>query len=226
MASRAGGVAHIVQAVEYRDQIVILSRIPLGRGHLEGHPVADSLPLRRLPRAGNRLVMIIESEELRFRECFRHQDRRSAFAAAHISHPRSCFKFLGHALKRRNPRGDKIRGIARAEKPFAPMKDAFVMLVPAHPCPRAKGLGDPWNRSQRTKGQLEGAGKIRRTVFVGQSKGLLFAQAELSGLFVVSDVPAGRLGGEPFANVTLIGSGFGREFRGSHRLRGKRLVKP
>ena len=68
------------------------------------------------------------------------------------------------------------------------------MLVPAHACAGAKGLGNPRNSGKRAESQLEGPGNVGGTIYVRQHKSLLFAQTELACLFVIGKVAAGGLG--------------------------------
>ena len=92
------------------------------------------------------------------------------------------------------------------------MKDAIIMLMPAHAGAGAEGFGDAWNRGQRPQRQFKRSGQISGTVFLCQSEGLLFTQAELTGFCIVGDIAAGSLRSQPLAQVALIGAGLRGKF--------------
>ena len=96
-------------------------------------------------------------------------------------------------MKRGNPGAYKIGGIAGPKELFASVKHIFMVFTPPHAGAVAEGIGDSRHGRERAQRQLEGPGQIRRAVFVDQGKGLLFAEAELVGLFIVGDVATGCL---------------------------------
>ena len=58
------GVAHVMQAIEERHQIIVLRRKILGTGLRERDAVSNSRFLRQDLRAFNRRLVVIEPEEL------------------------------------------------------------------------------------------------------------------------------------------------------------------
>ncbi len=104
MGGGAYRITHVVQAIEDGDEVVVLSRILLGRGLLERNPIGDTCKFGGITGCFDRFIVIIESEELRLRECFCHQDSRSALPAAYVRDPRAGFEFFLHICKRGNPR--------------------------------------------------------------------------------------------------------------------------
>src|SRR5258708_4063389 len=92
--SRADRVAHVMQTIEDGHEVVIFAWKVFCAGHLEGNAIGNTVTLGGLTGRFNRLVMVVEAEEFRFGECFRHQDCGSPFAAADVSYPRPCFELL------------------------------------------------------------------------------------------------------------------------------------
>jgi hypothetical protein len=62
------------------------------------------------------------------------------------------------------------------------VKNAVIVLVPAHSGAGAERLGDAGHSRQRAQGEFKGARQISWAVFLGQGESLFFSQAE----FVVS----------------------------------------
>src|SRR5260370_11098585 len=104
MRGRADRIAHVVQAVEKRDEVEG-PRIIFGHGALEGGAIGDTRRARRFAGAVDRRLMIVEAEEFRFRERLRHQDYRSAVAASDVRDPRAALEFLADTVERWNPLG-------------------------------------------------------------------------------------------------------------------------
>src|SRR5690606_11475064 len=79
-------VAHVVQAVEEGDQVVVAPRIVLRARNLELDAVADAGLGRTLARCGDRRLVIVETDEPRVRPGLGHHDRRRAEAATDVGH--------------------------------------------------------------------------------------------------------------------------------------------
>src|SRR5579872_2309421 len=193
MGCGADRIAHVVQTIEHGDQVVVSAwkRFSLRNAKVDAN-------LKTLFGGGSagaldRFVVIIKAKELRFREGLSHQHSGCTLAAPHIGDARAGLELSLDALQGRNPRTDKVCSIAWPEEFLAAVKHIFLMLIPTHPCAGSEGLGNPGNRGQRAKSQLEGSRKVSRTVFVCQRKCLLFAQTELASLLVIGDVAAGGL---------------------------------
>ena len=72
--------------------------------------------------------------------------------------------------------------VTRAEEFFASVKDGHIMLIPTHPGAGAEGIGDSWNRCERSQGEFECSREVCWAVFVCKREGLLGIQTELIGL--------------------------------------------
>src|ERR1700730_1509725 len=100
---RSDWSAHVVQTVEYSHEIIVLPRIFLGFGHLERDSVGDAVMFGSIASCFDRFIVVVESEEPRLGIRFRHQNRGTAFPAAHVRHPRACFQLLLHVVECRDP---------------------------------------------------------------------------------------------------------------------------
>ena len=156
------------KTIEYGDQVVVLAWKLFGLRHAKVEANLETLFGGGCAGSLDGFVVIVESEELRFWKGFRHQHGGRTLAAPHIGDACAGLELGLHALQRRNPRTHEVCCIAWPEEFLATMKHSFIVLVPAHACAGAEGLGNPGNGRQRTESQLEGPGKIGRTVFVGQ----------------------------------------------------------
>src|SRR5258708_4697368 len=94
MFARADGVAHVMQAIEERHQIIVFRRKILGRRLRERDAGSDARFLRPNFGALARRLVVIEPEELRVRIGLRHYDRGRAVATPAVS-------YLGTAFERR-----------------------------------------------------------------------------------------------------------------------------
>jgi hypothetical protein len=88
MGGGADRVAHVVQAVEHRHQVVPVPRVLLGRGDLEARAIADAGFDRCASCPRDRCLVVVEPHEARTRERLRHQDRRRPVAAADVGDAR------------------------------------------------------------------------------------------------------------------------------------------
>jgi hypothetical protein len=68
--SRPDRVTHIMQTIKDCNQIVISAWEFFRLGNFEANAVGDSVAPGKFLGRFNRLVVIVESEELRVRECF------------------------------------------------------------------------------------------------------------------------------------------------------------
>src|ERR1700722_7382604 len=64
--SRTDGIAHIVQAIEDRNEVVSFPGKFLGGGHIEADAIGEAVAFSGCARAFDGLVVIIEAEEMRF----------------------------------------------------------------------------------------------------------------------------------------------------------------
>ena len=73
MSGSANRIAHVMQTIEHRYEVVILARKLLGLRDLKGYAVRDPCTFGRLAGCLDRFVVVIESEEPRVGERFCHQ---------------------------------------------------------------------------------------------------------------------------------------------------------
>src|SRR5208283_5152696 len=134
----ADGVAHVMQTIENRDEVVVLSGILLGLGLLEREPIGNPFTLGRITSCLDRFVVIIEAEEVGLGKRFRHQHCGSTLPTSHVGDARAGFELFLYIMERGNPRAHQIGSVTGAEELLAPVKHAVIMLVPAHPSSIAK----------------------------------------------------------------------------------------
>jgi hypothetical protein len=95
--------AHVVQAIEEADQIVVILRVVIGLQDLEGHTIVDAGILGYLSGCGNRPLMNVEPPEPARRIGLGHQDGRVAVTTPDVGHSSASGEFLGDAHQRRQP---------------------------------------------------------------------------------------------------------------------------
>src|SRR5271155_1647098 len=130
MAGRSGWVAHVMQAVEAGDEIVVFARKGLGWSDIEVHAIRDPRVLRFLACGCDRGVVVIEAEELRLGIGLRHQQRRRAVPASHIGNTSSGLELRLDAVESWNPVRREVRQIAGPEEALASVEQARLVLVP------------------------------------------------------------------------------------------------
>src|SRR5579862_169993 len=175
------GIAHVMQTIKDSHEVVVLAGKLLRAGYAKSDTIGDAATLSGLARCFNRLVVVVESEELRIGECLCHQYGGSSFSAADIGDSSPCFQLFFDPVEGRNPRAHKIGDIAWAKELFAAMEDAVFMFMPAHSGSTAEGICNPGNRGERAQSQLKCAGQIGGTVFCRQCKSLDIVEAEAAG---------------------------------------------
>ena len=127
----------------------------------------------------------------------------SPVPAAHVGDRRARFELLDDAVERRQPVGHQVRVVARAEEPLATLVDVVDVVVPADTGAGPDHVGDARRVVQRPECDLEQARQVGGAGVVGQGHRLLRGQLVASGVGVVVDEVAGRLGVEPLADVAL-----------------------
>ncbi len=217
MRGGADRVAHVVQAVEYAHEVVVLARVVLGRGDLEGDAISDARVLCRFACALDRGVVVVESEEPRVRERFGHDDRRRAVPAADVGDLRAALQLLLDSVQGRNPLGDEVRAVAGPEESLGATEQAMVVLVPTHPLAAAKRLDDLLFVGIQRCDRVIHAEDVERAVFVRQRKRVLVRQRVAVALRVVGDIATRGLVSQPLTDVALSRARALRDF-----LRGQR----
>ena len=76
LVRRADGVAHVMQAVEHRHELVAVAVVGACRRGLEPNPVGHARLLGAAAGGLDRPLVIVGPDERGVRERFRHQDRR------------------------------------------------------------------------------------------------------------------------------------------------------
>src|SRR5437764_9214575 len=94
----AGGIPHVVQAIEEGDEIETFSWIIRRGSDLEFCIGRDAI-LGGVPIRGfNRAWVEVVADKLRVRESLCHQHRRYAMAASDIGDPRTAFELGNHTV--------------------------------------------------------------------------------------------------------------------------------
>src|SRR5690242_13087521 len=98
VSGRTRRIAHVMQAIEKCDEIIVFARKRFRAGHLKLDPVAYARSARALLCRFYRLVMVVESGKLGFRVGFRHQDRRGAQPAADVGDTGTAFQLFLYSV--------------------------------------------------------------------------------------------------------------------------------
>ena len=225
VTGRADRIAHVVQAVEHGDQVVLARVGRRGLG-LEprplGHPGLLGAPAGRLQRAG----VGVEAGEARTGKGLGHQHRRGAVAAADVGDPGPPFQLLDDTVQRGQPRGEQVGVVPRPEEAFAALVDVVDVLAPAEARATADHVQDLGRIEHRADRDLKEAGQVGGAVGVGERDGLLGGQVVAAAVRVVGHEAAGRLGVEPLAHVALVGvGGLGQLTRRERARAGQRAVQ-
>ena len=130
MGSSSFGIAHVMQAIEYSYEIIILPREIFGLGHIECNAIRHASTLGGVAGGGNRFVVIVKADILLLWERPCHQQSGSPFPAANVSHSCSGLELSLDVVQCGNPGTHEIGGIAGTKKLFASMKDAVNVFVP------------------------------------------------------------------------------------------------
>src|SRR5215218_7763268 len=164
----AGGVAHVVQAIEHRHEVVAAAGMAGPRSDLERDAVGD--PGLLGPHAGgsDRAVMVVGADDPRAWERLRHQDGRRAVAAADVRDPGAALELLDHALERRQPCGHDVRVVAGPEEALAALEHVVAVFAPAEAAAVARRLDNVLVVARRAEGELEEPRQVRRARLVRQ----------------------------------------------------------
>src|SRR5260370_14007975 len=98
MRGRSDGVAHVVQTIEERDQIIVLTGEILRRGDFEGHAIGDAGLRGALARNRDRRLMVVEAVKGRIRIGLGKDYRRRAMTASNVRSLPSGFQFRVNAV--------------------------------------------------------------------------------------------------------------------------------
>src|SRR5439155_24335618 len=100
----------------------------------------------RLTRRGfhalDRRRVVVEADERRARERFRHDERRGTVAAADVGDVRTRLELRLRAVERRDPLAHEVRLVRRPEEALRAAEERRVVLVPPDAGTAAKRLED------------------------------------------------------------------------------------
>ena len=165
--------------------------------------------------------VVVRADEPAGRERVGHQQRRGAVAAAEVGDGGAALELGLDAVQRRDPLGQQVHQVPRAEEPLAAGEDVLVVLAPAVPGPGAERLLDVVLRLEGAERELVGARQEHRAGRVGQGERLLGRHRVRRGGGVVLDVAAGRLAAQPLVDVPRVGVGRGGHASGRRRAAGR-----
>src|ERR1700693_5841873 len=109
MGCGADGITHIVQTIEYGDQVVVLAWKCFGLRDPKVEANLETLFSGGRAGALDGFVVIVKAKELRFWEGFRHQHSGRTLAAPDIGDACAGFQLSLDAGQGGNPRTDKDR---------------------------------------------------------------------------------------------------------------------
>ncbi|MND45163.1 hypothetical protein D3C80_360170 [compost metagenome] len=160
--------------------------------------------------------MVVEADEARGGEGLGHDHGGGAMAAADIGHLGAGLQLVHHAVQRRQPFGDQVRPVARAEEALGAAEHAGVVIAPGQGAIAAHGRHQLVLVVEERGDHHRAAGDVDRRVFHRQGQGLFLRQAEPS--VAVLHVTGGGVGAEPFAHQACIAAGLRRQVFGADRL--------
>lgn len=202
MRGGADGVAHVVQAVKRRDEVISGIR-EVGRGgDLEGGTVGEPGVGGSLAGEFDRPLVVVETSHAGVRECGGHQLGRGAQAAADVGHPSACGQLFAHPVQRGQPGRDEVSDIAGAEEPLTAGEHVFAVFVPRDAVPGAERVGDLGFVLQAGHGEQERSSHAD-TVRIDKCEMLGVGQPERPGVGVGGNVAARGLTGQPLAQVAF-----------------------
>ena len=209
MAGGADRIAHVVQAVEHRHQVVARRRrTPARARRRKLTRSATPASCGPLARGLDRPVVVVRADERRVRERLRHQDRRGAVAAADVGdaarRARACRRRRRARAATRRPGGRCSPGGRTARSPRGRRGRARASRSPSPLRALSVILGESITEPDR---DLEEPRQVRGAARVGERDRLLGRQRVAAAVGVVVDVAARRLGVQPLAHVALGGAG-------------------
>ena len=147
-------------------------------------------------------------------------------SAANVGDPGAALQALDDAVKRRQPLAHQMRAIAGAEEALGAAEHAMVMRVPAQAFARAKGFDDLVFIEPERGRDLESRRHENGALVERQDHRLRRRQGVSLLLGIVGDIAAGRLVGEPLADIALANAGcFGERHRRTGAEPGHRLIQ-
>src|SRR6185295_18390572 len=99
VSRRAHRIAHVVQAIEESDEVVIGAGILLGSSNLEAYTVRNARMFGGTLCVINRAFVIVEPKEFRLGKRRGHQDSRSAVSTSDVGYACAGFEFLLNAIE-------------------------------------------------------------------------------------------------------------------------------
>src|SRR5262249_23406212 len=130
MPGCADRIAHIVETIKKADEIIVVTRVILGRRLRKGHTVRDPTVRRALCCGSDRRGMIVKAEKTRCGIGLRHHDRRGAMSAPHIGDRGSGFKLRDNPCEGGQPLGDQVSPITWPEEALGASKHRWMVITP------------------------------------------------------------------------------------------------
>jgi len=225
MPGRADRVAHVVQAVEVTNQVIVAARVAFGGVLEECRPAADPTFFGALSGNGDRRCVVIEADEIRVGKRLGHDHRRSTVTTADIGDFGAVFEFRDDAFQCRQPFSDQVTFVAGAEEAFGAAEHARMVIAPGQGTVAAHGLDQFVLVVEKRRHHTEPAGDVHRRVFDGQCQRLFFRQAKLAILML--HVAGGSVGAEPFTHQSGVAGGlFGEGLRADRLTVGHCPIQP
>jgi hypothetical protein len=146
-------------------------------------------------------------------------------AAADVGNAGPALQLIHDALERRQPRGDEIVVVARAEEAGHGTEHTAGLVTPGHTTTRLEGGLNLGLIVEHCRHQIEAPHQVDGTVLTRKHHGLFGRKGKFSGAGIVGQIIRGRLIAQPLAHVALIDLCRVGQFDGCHRAVGvERLV--
>src|SRR5690606_33094176 len=144
MPGRTDRIAHVVEAVEHRDEVVGSAGDGVRTGRFEGDVAyrVRPRPGGALPGDLDRRRVNVAALERRPWERLGHQPRRRAVTAAYVGDRGAGGELVEHPVECGQPLGEQMCVIGGPEEPFAPDVHVRIVVAPADTAAGAGGLED------------------------------------------------------------------------------------
>jgi predicted ATPase/DNA-binding SARP family transcriptional activator len=219
------GVAHVVQRVERRHEVVPGPGEVLRGRDLEADPVGHTRLGGPLPSQLDGVGVVVGADDDRVRVGLGDQDCRGPQPAPDVGDLGAGGQLRVHTVEGRDPVRHELGDVPGSVEGVDADEHVLVMVVPRDACARAEGLGQARLGAQVPEDGQEGRRDVG-SVGVGEAERLLLGQRERAGGRVVVDVATGGLAAQPLGEVARVAAGAVGELLGCRRALGERAVQP